>query len=777
MRQKLTLALLLLTLALTAQQAQWVTSATANDQPNVWQAFRHTVPVTSADLADDNYQIQLAADTKYWLYVNGELIVREGGLKRGPYRNAYYVDTLNLGPHLTVGENTIGLLLWYFGKQGFSHQSSGFPGFWLDGPPAIRSSNQWRGIVHRAFIETEKPHPNYRLPESNIGFDATHYDDDWKLASYDISNWPRVRSFTEHPVPPPTLPYQLTSHQRARQINLPGHRGELRPFPQWKNWELLDYENPRGRFTVQAADTFKFDLPYNAQITPYFRINAPEPGMRIEVRTDNYYGGSAPNVRTVYYTRAGTQSFETPGWMNGHEVWYILPAGVEVLDLRYRESGYPTEFSGRFVSNDAALNTLWTKAQRTLFITMRDSYMDCPDRERAQWWGDVVNELGETFYSLDRDSDLLTRKAIQELMHWQRADSTIYSPVPAGNWDQELPTQMLASVSFYGIWHYYYNTGDADLIADVYPAVKRYLDVWETHPNGLVKRRKGGWTWGDWGENKDMELIFNTWYYVALQGLREMAQLQNDQLTVSETQAKMDALKAAFHPTFWTGSNYRSPNYKGQTDDRPHALAVVSGLAPTSVYPQIFEVFRQQEHASPYFEKYVLEALCRMGHEDHAVERMKKRFGKMIDSDYTTLFEGWGIGKEGYGGGTYNHAWSGGGLTVMSQYLGGGEPTSPGWATYRLRPGGWPALTEANTSFETVHGPVSTEWTWSANEGLTLNHTAGYQVPYVEILLPENMQPTVVNGANEPVNIEPLGVVDGKRVWRTAASNFTLRAK
>lgn len=27
--------------------------------------------------------------------------------------------------------------------------------------------------------------------------------------------------------------------------------------------------------------------------------------------------------------------------------------------------------------------------------------MDCPDRERAQWWGDEVNELGEAFYVLD----------------------------------------------------------------------------------------------------------------------------------------------------------------------------------------------------------------------------------------------------------------------------------------------------------------------------------------------------------------------------------------
>lgn len=67
--------------------------------------------------------------------------------------------------------------------------------------------------------------------------------------------------------------------------------------------------------------------------------------------------------------------------------------------------------------------------------------------------GDVVNELGEAFYSLDQNAHLLTRKAILELMNWQRSDSTIFSPVPAGNWNQELPMQMLASIGYYGFGH------------------------------------------------------------------------------------------------------------------------------------------------------------------------------------------------------------------------------------------------------------------------------------------------------------------------------------
>ena len=776
--------LLCLPLALPAQT--WIAAPAAEDTPNLWQAFRHTFTVTAAD--KDNYVVQIAADSKYWLYVNGEMVVREGGLKRGPYRNAYYVDDVDLRPYIQPGENTIGILLWYFGKQGFSHQSSGFPGLWLDGPAAIRSSADWRAIVHPAFGRTGNPRPNYRLPESNISFDATKYDDDWKRGTYDASAWPHVQSRRQHPVRPKPLPFENSLNPRPRQNGafyidevltpvLPGHRGEYRPIPQWKDFGLQSYPTRFERSPLSAPDTVKMALPYNAQVTPYFRVDAPRAGMRIEILTDNYFGGGPPNVRTVYYTKKGVQSFETPGWMNGHEVWYVLPAGVEVLDLAYRESGYATEFTGTFTSSDTALNTLWTKAQRTLYLTMRDTYMDCPDRERAQWWGDVVNELGETFYALDRRSDALTRKAIRELLAWQRADSTIYSPVPAGNWDQELPMQMLASVGHYGVWTYFRNTGDTALVEEVYPAIKRYLGVWEQLPNGLVKPRKGGWTWGDWGENKDLPVLYNTWYYLALTGLRDMAELTGDEATRAATQTKMDRLKAAFHPNFWRGEAYRSNDYPGKTDERGHALAVVSGLAPVSVYPQILEVFKTQYHASPYMEKYVLEALARMGEEEFAIARMKDRFGKMIDSEYTTLFEGWGIGKEGYGGGTYNHAWSGGGLTVMSQFLAGAEPTAAGWQTYRLRPAGWPTLGNAAAEFDTPRGHLSVSWTYSATEGLQLEHRPDFTSEYVEILLPKGMEARGSDLAGRRIAFERVGEYEGKAVWRTAASAFRLTAR
>lgn len=64
--------------------------------------------------------------------------------------------------------------------------------------------------------------------------------------------------------------------------------------------------------------------------------------------TDNYTGGSANNVRAEYITREGEQEYESFGWMNGHEVLYVVPAGVEVLGVKYRETGYNADMKGSF---------------------------------------------------------------------------------------------------------------------------------------------------------------------------------------------------------------------------------------------------------------------------------------------------------------------------------------------------------------------------------------------------------------------------------------------
>ena len=672
---------------------------------NQWSGFRKVIHL---DQAPGQAIARISADSKYWLWINGELVVFEGQLKRGPTPNDTYFDRVDLTKYLKRGDNTIAVLLWYFGKHGFSHKSSGQAGLVFDAQvdgEALLSDGSWKATIHPAYGNTGAPHPNYRLPESNIRFDAQHDLFGWQNPGFDDSAWAAAAEYGVAPCDPWNALIE-------------------RPIPLWKDFGLKDYVNAAELPKVSDGKTIKAKLPYNAQVTPYLKVEGPA-GQLIDIRMDNYRGGKAVNVRGEYVTRQGVQAYENLGWMNGHEVHYTIPTGFKILQLKYRETGYNTEFTGTFECDDDFLNRYHKKALRTLYITMRDTYFDCPDRERAQWWGDMVNEMGEAFYALDPRSAHLAKKGILELANWQKGNGVIFSPVPAGNWNRELPMQMLNSVGYYGFWTYYQYTGDLETICTVYPAVKRYLSLWNLGNDGLVVPRKGGWLWGDWGRNKDMTILFNGWYYLALKGQLNMAKAVGAAGDVAGIEARMESIEQNFNQTFWNGKEYRSPGYKGKTDDRAHALAVISGLAKPEQYDAIRQVFQTQEHSSPYLEKYVGEALYQMRFEDDAIVRTKKRFKEMTNHPYTTLWEDWRIDGGGVCGGTINHAWSGGALTLLSQYGAGVAPVTPGYGTYHVLPQMGP-LKIIKTTVPSVKGNIDVELHNGADVfTLKLNSPAG----------------------------------------------------
>lgn len=105
-------------------QGKWFVPEQARGGSPSWHAWRGSLRWKGGSPA----VVRLGADSKYWLFINGILVVREGGLKRGPTPGGTYVDRLDLTTHLQPGENAVAVRVWYFGRDGFSHKDSGCPG-------------------------------------------------------------------------------------------------------------------------------------------------------------------------------------------------------------------------------------------------------------------------------------------------------------------------------------------------------------------------------------------------------------------------------------------------------------------------------------------------------------------------------------------------------------------------------------------------------------------------------------------------------------------------
>ncbi len=664
-------------------KANWITFSQTNTQKNSWTIYRKKFMLdhkpSTAVLAN------IATDSKYWLYINNKLVVFEGELKRGPTPNDTYYDEVEIGKYLQNGENTITILVWFWGQDGFCHKNSGKSALLFEadlGNKLLLSDTTWKVATHTAFGATGAPFPNYRLPEYNIHFDARK----------DILNWNKS-DFDDSKLANATLAGQAGA--------APWNQLWKRPIPLWKDSGIIPYQNNKNWPSESTGGIITMKLPKNITITPYLKIDAPA-GLLIDIRTDNYKGGSEYNVRTEYVTKAGVQEFETPGYMNGHEVYYSIPKGVKVLDLKYRETRYNSDYVGYFESDNKDLNSLWVKSLNTMNVNLRDAIQD-PDRERAQWWGDAVIILGEIFYSADSNGVKAIKKSISNLVEWQKENKVLFSPVPSGKWDKELPAQMLASVGKYGFYKYFEYTNDSSFVKYIYPHVRDYMSLWEMDNNDLVIHRKGGWDWQDWGDKIDVPLLDNGWYYMALDGAAGMADVAGFPSEAAVYRKKMVLLKTAFNKSFWQGKFYKSKGYPFTMDDRGNGLAVVAGLANHAQWENMRPTLDTTFNSGPYLEKYVLEAYFKMNDAEAGTSRMLKRYDAMIKSPITTLWEGWQIGSGTYGGGTYNHGWSGGPLTLMSQYITGLTPDGAGYQNINVfpQPGN---LKQAKMGTETVAG-------------------------------------------------------------------------
>jgi hypothetical protein len=169
-------------------------------------------------------------------------------------------------------------------------------------------------------------------------------------------------------------------------------------------------------------------------------------------------------------------------------------------------------------------------------------------------------------------------------------------------------------------------------------------------------------------------------------------------------------------------------------------------------------------------EKYVMEALFVMEEAEFGLERMKNRHRKMVDSHYTTLYENFGGGEDRAGAGTNNHAWSGGGLTILAQYVCGLYPIEPAWKTFMVKPQ-LGNLEFAETGNETMAGKVAVKVT-EVKKGMD-----------IELTVPAGSEAVVyVPVANKKVTIDGEKVTSKEKdgdytLYRVKGGDYKISAR
>lgn len=648
--------MMILVLAATVQvQAADIITAKGNPRRGEWLCFQKRATLRKAV---SSAPLRIAADSKYILIVNGDTAVRYGGLKRGPNPDDTYIDTLHL-KKLRAGINIFTVLVWYFGDGGFSHRPSKTAGLFFDldaGGVKIESDTTWYVREHKAMYVPLGEKPNSRLAENNIGYNAA-------ADTVDICG----------------VPSPADGWEKAVRVS-PGYakwgQFAVRPIPAFRDGGVKNFVSQH-----RSGNRIYCYLPYDAQVSPSLTVRAPE-GKVIGINSDTYQRMKPElGLRYEYRTKDGLQTFEFPGWISGNTIIYNIPAGVEVVKLSYRESGYDCSLAGSFECNDRELTSLWRKAQRTLYLNMRDNFSDCPDRERAQYPGDASICFQLIPYALSQSSYSLMKKCISEFFAWQRDDSVLYGPVPSGTWSKELPQQSLAFIAE-GLRQYYAATGDIATVKAILPGAWKYLSLWHLEADGMPEYRCGSWDWGDWGSPVDLHALGAEWYAMALTTFADLSDATGDSKGASAARLKRDLVAKAFNKNYLKKKGYIGSASLSTPDDRAQGLAIVAGIAPDSVLLRLKDILTTRFTASPYMEMYALRGLCEGGWVKEALDRMRTRYKAMADSVQTTLWELF----EQNSTSSLNHAWSGAPLYILSRYVAGIAPVKPGFREFVVRP-------------------------------------------------------------------------------------------
>lgn len=168
-------------------KAKWIWDQSGEHPRNQWSCFRRTFTVPSDA---ENATLSLSADTKYTVYINGELI--GSGPVRG-WTNEWYFDEYDLSG-LKEGENVIAVLVNHYGV-GTMHYIEGRGGliaqidFYQNNQviDQILTDESWKTSNHDGFIKESVKMSNC-LSWAEI-YHAELFDSNWEQLHFDDSSW------------------------------------------------------------------------------------------------------------------------------------------------------------------------------------------------------------------------------------------------------------------------------------------------------------------------------------------------------------------------------------------------------------------------------------------------------------------------------------------------------------------------------------------------------------------------------------------------------------
>jgi alpha-L-rhamnosidase len=486
--------------------------------------------------------------------------------------------------------------------------------------------------------------------------------------------------------------------------------------------------------TEPEPGCYTFDLGQN--MVGWARLNiSGHVGDRITVRygemlnpngtiyTANLRGATA----TDFYTFATNGAVTYEPRFTYHGFRYVEIRGLSVPPTLSSVTGIVVHSdiprTGDFSCSDPLVNQLYSN----IIWGQMGNYLavptDCPQRdERMGWTGDAEFFVPTAAYNFDVQT-FFRRWLVTLCEDSQNADGSFAYVAPdlGGGGDGAAAWSDAAWICTDVIYRDY---DDTNVIAAHYAALQRYGQFLAAHASNYVISSLPS-DFGDWlnlGGGASGTVIDTAFYACYAQAMSEMAAAIGDNADAAAYATLHSNIAAAFANFFNSDGSFTDGS--GQTG---YALAFTLNLVPANLRAKVAQQFANSiasfgDHLATGFigTPRLLPALHDAGRDDLAytllLQQTYPSWLYQVKLGATTMWERWdgwtpSSGFETPTMNSFNHYAFGSVGQYLYSVVGGISPASPGYQTIRIQPVPGNGLTWANTSYNSIHGFISTAWT------------------------------------------------------------------
>lgn len=580
------------------------------------------------------YVVRITADDYYKLYINGKFVC-SGPVPGYPFH--YYYDEADVSGFITQGVNVLAVHTYY------------------------------QGLINRVWVSGDGRHGLYVSVKDGKGNEVASSDESFLVARHggykthgEIYGW--ITQFPED--------YDSQSDEdgfydvnfddalwhNAVAVRDADYRLFARPVP----FNVIETLKPV--FSEKREDSFFFD--FGREISGTLKIKAKGArGAVVTVRQGeetNKDGSVRFDMRCncryeEFWTLSGreTDCLEQFLYKGFRYAELSVPYGVEIIEVIAVAEHYPFAKKSFAAESNAKTGDVFRLCRDTLEYGVRDSVIDCPTREKGQYFGDGFY-ITLSHYALTGDLTLM-RKLIADAFLSCRIEPGMLAYAPSSRTDEiaEFPMLIVVLVLFEAVL-----SGNTDFLEKTYPDVIALMEVYRMRyerENGTVTVGDK-WNLVDWPESardgydarlvpgeicRDCHAVMNAYVYAAKRAVNRMAVLLKKEEPFDLRSARLVLTEVFYRAEKGLFADRKeSVHYSVGTN----AFFLLLGLAPDAraeknIVRLLIE--RKLDNSNLFTSPVILAALWKYGYEKEALKIIadKKYWKNMIKEGATTTFE------------------------------------------------------------------------------------------------------------------------------------------